>query len=405
MSITPQEIIQGIKSTIDIPSLTWPLIFLGILIFWIELNHRLRPSSPLKLKTCDWDITKTDYGIQVAGWIEISNPHSRMEVMVPELEIRPILLGKEGVNEINTRTSITTYHPDEDPRKDNYWQAYIIKSKKHTRAYVKLDLYDSDSLSSISIVENIWINIDWVNYGPFGRLEMQQGAVIPLQRPAPLTNKKAYFQQYKHFQLLPIKTHILGTNDDIIEVMSTYVSSIVKPGDVLTIGETPLAIMQGRYLHPSTVNPGFVSKLLCRGFHPTSSLATACGLQTLIDIVGPSRILLSFLIGLAGKCIGIKGLFYRIAGDQARLIDDITGTTPPYDQTIVLGPKEPRKICEMLSKILGINVAIVDVNDLGRVKILAASRNCKKAFLQKALRKNPAGNANEQTPLVLVRPC
>ena len=39
-------------------------------------------------------------------------------------------------------------------------------------------------------------------------------------------------------------------------------------------------------------------------------------------------------------CSNIKGIFYRLAGKQARLIDDITGTTPPYDKSIVLGPKD-----------------------------------------------------------------
>jgi hypothetical protein len=47
---------------------------------------------------------------------------------------------------------------------------------------------------------------------------------------------------------------------------------------------------------------------------------------------------------------------------------------------------------------------VVDVNDLGRVKVLAASRGCDEELLQRALRPNPAGNANERTPLVLVRP-
>ena len=48
-------------------------------------------------------------------------------------------------------------------------------------------------------------------------------------------------------------------------------------------------------------------------------------------------------------------------------------------------------------------VAVVDVNDLGRVKVLAASQGCDGALLERALRPNPAGNANERTPLVLVR--
>jgi hypothetical protein len=152
------------------------------------------------------------------------------------------------------------------------------------------------------------------------------------------------------------------------------------------------------------VEPSSLARLLCRVFHPTSSLATACGLQTLIDDVGPARVLCAWLVGTALKAVGLKGWFYRLAGEQARLIDDITGTTPPYDQTIVLGPAEPDAVCRKLAAELGVAVAVVDVNDLGRVKVLASSPGCDEGLLQRALRPNPAGNANERTPLVLVRP-
>jgi hypothetical protein len=172
---------------------------------------------------------------------------------------------------------------------------------------------------------------------------------------------------------------------------------------VLTIGETPLAVMQGQYIHPATLEPSTLARLLCRVFHPTSSLATACGMQSLIDREGPARILGAWLIGTGLKALGFKGWFYRLAGDQARLIDDITGTTPPYDQTLVMGPQDPGQFCHRMAEALGVGVAVVDVNDLGRVKVLAASKGCDGALLERALRPNPAGNANERTPLVLVR--
>ena len=152
------------------------------------------------------------------------------------------------------------------------------------------------------------------------------------------------------------------------------------------------------------MEPSFLARLLCRVFHPTSSLATACGLQSLIDVSGPARVLCAWVLGTALKLVGSKGWFYRLAGEQARLIDDITGTTPPYDQTIVLGPDQPAAWCERMAAALGVAVAVVDVNDLGRVKVLAASGGTDEALLMRALRPNPAGNANERTPLVLVRP-
>jgi len=90
--------------------------------------------------------------------------------------------------------------------------------------------------------------------------------------------------------------------------------------------------------------------------------------------VGPTRVIAAWIGGLLMKLLAMPGGFYRLAGDQARLIDDITGTTPPYDQTIVLGPERTVAFCEQAASALGVAVAIVDVNDLGRVKVLASNQ-------------------------------
>ena len=97
-------------------------------------------------------------------------------------------------------------------------------------------------------------------------------------------------------------------------------------------------------------------------------------------------------------------MFYQLAGEQARLIDDVTGTIPPYDQFIVLGPENPQQVVDQIQRETGLPAAIVDVNDLRAVKILAASADIPAGFLEQALIRNPAGNANEQTPIVLLRP-
>ncbi|MBS0015446.1 MAG: F420-0:Gamma-glutamyl ligase, partial [Arthrospira sp. SH-MAG29] len=52
----------------------------------------------------------------------------------------------------------------------------------------------------------------------------------------------------------------------------------------------------------------------------------------------------------------------------------------------------------------GLEAAIVDVNDLKAVKILAATSGLSTALVERSLRSNPAGNADERTPLVLIRP-
>ena len=288
-------------------------------------------------------------------------------------------------------------------RKDQYWQAYILKSLHSFNVEITLRLEDSQGLDIIEDIENIWIDIKWVNYSPFGRFKYKDGFVVPIKYPEKISSLKDISKKNTTFITIPIKTHILGVLDDPINVVKEYITSTVKPGDIITIGETPLAIIQGRYKHPSNINSGILARTLCYFFHPTSSLATACGMQSLINEVGPSRIIFAWVIGMIFKIFMVKGMFYRLAGDQARLIDDITGTAPPYDQVIVLGPKDPKTYCDRLAIEAGVNVAVVDVNDLGRVKILASSKGADNLLIYKALRGNPAGNANEQTPIVIVR--
>ena len=377
---------------------------LGLGVTWLELRHRLRPASPLRLIPSNWSTVRWERNgetLQVTGWLEISNPHRRMEVFVPELRVDPVLLGQADPTGLQVTTRIEARHPDEESRPDGYWAAYIVKGRCSTRARVSITVSGPDAWS---IVDSLWVDVHWVNYGPFGRLSRRQGVLVPLRRPDPLSSEQADFVAGDRCQVLPLRTHLLGPLDEPVAVLRRYAADLAQPGDVITLGETPLAVMQGRYRHPSEVEPGLVARLACRVFHPTSSLATACGMQTLIDLVGPTRVISAWIGGLLLKLVGIPGGFYRLAGDQARLIDDITGTTPPYDQTIVLGPDRSEAFCRDAAAALGVAVAIVDVNDLGRVKVLASSDGCDEELLARALKPNPAGNANQRTPVVLVRP-
>ena len=373
---------------------------LGLGVTWLELRHRLRPASPLRLTPSDWSVERDGDTLRVTGWLEISNPHRRMEVFVPELRVDPVLLGQADPTGLQVTTRIEARHPDEESRPDGYWAAYIVKGRCSTRARVSITVSGPDAWS---IVDSLWVDVHWVNYGPFGRLSRRQGVLVPLRRPDPLSSEQADFVAGDRCQVLPLRTHLLGPLDEPVAVLRRYAADLAQPGDVITLGETPLAVMQGRYRHPSEVEPGLVARLACRVFHPTSSLATACGMQTLIDLVGPTRVISAWIGGLLLKLVGIPGGFYRLAGDQARLIDDITGTTPPYDQTIVLGPDRSEAFCRDAAAALGVAVAIVDVNDLGRVKVLASSEGCDEELLVRALKPNPAGNANQRTPVVLVR--
>ena len=283
------------------------LLLMGLAVLWIEARHRLRPASPLKLCHLDWSVRPSGHDLELQGWIEISNPHALMEVMVPELRVNPVLIGSSDLNDVNVTTRITPHHPDEDTRADGYWPAYIVKGHKNTRIQVSVTLSGQTGAAIADRVDAVWMDVNWVNYGPFGRLDRRQGAVVPLHKPAMNQPSKAEFLSGENCKVLPLKTHLLGSLDSTVDVLRDYAGDLVQPGDILTIGETPVAVIQGRYTHPSMVEPTWIARLLCRVFHPTSSLATACGLQTLIDQVGPTRVILAWSIGLLLKIVGLKG--------------------------------------------------------------------------------------------------
>ena len=97
------------------------LVF-GLALLWLVARHRLRPASPLRLSSGHWSVKRRgDETLEVKGTITITNPHARMEVFVPEIELRPTLLGRGDLHSLELSTTLTPQHPDEEARADGYW--------------------------------------------------------------------------------------------------------------------------------------------------------------------------------------------------------------------------------------------------------------------------------------------
>jgi len=207
-------------------------------------------------------------------------------------------------------------------------------------------------------------------------------------------------------KVIPLKTALLVPGDDIVGVAEEALEMAglrPEPTDILVICESPLAITQGRIIDIDDLKPGVPARVLCRLFDFDSSLCNPYAFQVAIDLAGLSRILLALLAAMPGRALGRHGDFYRIAGRQVTWIDDIPGNLPPYTQDIVLGPDDPRGVACRVAEALGCGAAVVDANDLGRVEICGASPFIDHDVLIDAMRPNPQGNADERTPLVLVR--
>lgn len=202
---------------------------------------------------------------------------------------------------------------------------------------------------------------------------------------------------------IPIRTHIISEKDDIVEVARHYASGIAARGDVIALAESVVAITQGRAILPETVKPGWLARFLCRFPGKGGSLATPAAMQLAIDEVGHARILAGCAAAAVGKLLRKKGFFYIVAGRQLALIDDVAGTMYPYERHIILGPKEPVKVVEAIKKATGAEAVIADVNDLGCVDILGITKKEYLPAVKEALRDNPFGNEDEQTPIVVLK--
>ena len=366
----------------------------------LELNYRRTGSAnKLELTAGEWRLAISEPNrYLLVGEMEFRNLTQRFEIMLPSVRAQVKLLSDGSLDGVTSQTKVIPCHKEAAARADDYWFGYIVKAQKNTKIKVSVDIQGQD----LTKLQSAWVQVHFVTYGPGGRIPKVRNVVVPLQFPN--TDTVPIARNVGVAEVLPIRTHILAELDNPVEIVKRYVLPRAQKGDIVALAETPLALMQGRYRHPSEVKPGWAAKRVCLFFLPTSSLATACGMQTLVDVVGPWRVVAAFAIGAVAKIFGKPGVFYQLAGEQARLIDDVTGTLPPFDQFIVLGPDNPQQVVEEIQRETGLAAAIVDANDLKAVKILAATSDLSVTFLEQALRSNPAGNADERTPVVLIRP-
>jgi len=201
---------------------------------------------------------------------------------------------------------------------------------------------------------------------------------------------------------ISIRTHIITEKDDIVDVAKKYTGEIAAPGDIIVVAESVVAISQGRAILHETVRPGLLAHFMCRFPGKEGSLAAPHSMQVAIQEVGAGRFLLGVVAAGLGRLVGRRGDFYRVAGRHLAQIDDFAGTMWPFDRHIVLGPKEPQGVVDRIKAVTGAEAVIADVNDIGKVDILAATDGVDREMLCSYLKDNPHGNDDQQTPIVVL---
>ena len=202
---------------------------------------------------------------------------------------------------------------------------------------------------------------------------------------------------------LPVRTRLVRPGDDLTALVAASVHGIARPGDVIAISETAVAIAQGEFVAAEHIRPSRLAYALSRRAGALATVSQPESLQLVIDQVGAWRVFYASVLHAGARLFGKRGLFYEMMGEAITAIDGYTGTMPPYERAIVFAPRDPDGVCETIAAASGVACAIVDANDLEKAKVLGASHGVDRAVVEQALLDNPHGNGDEQTPIVVLK--
>lgn len=211
----------------------------------------------------------------------------------------------------------------------------------------------------------------------------------------------------KKFARYPIKTKLITPEDkDISAVLEKFCKKYLEPGDIVFISEKVVSVTQGRSYPIEEIKASWLAKFLSKFVTKTPigiGLGSPETMQLAIEEVGLARIILASLVGAIGKIFNIKGLFYIVAGHQARSIDGaVPYAIPPYNTHVSKGPLNADKVAQSVCQKIGVPVVIIDANDFG-VNILGASQGVDKKLVARIIKDNPLGQSDEQTPIGIIR--
>lgn len=206
-----------------------------------------------------------------------------------------------------------------------------------------------------------------------------------------------------------IQTRFITGEENYIDLIKEYVGDLYQEGDILSISEKVISICQHRTIRREEIRIGLWARVLSRFASPASPRGLGVGvpikMQYAIDRMGLARILVASVLGGFGKLLGIKGIFYRIAGREVSGLDGFyDGAWKEYGDLGIEIPYDSTAVCNEIRDRLGISCMIVDANDLGQ-EILGKSGDIllEDAVLKALIRDNPAGQTQQKTPLILIR--
>jgi hypothetical protein len=165
-----------------------------------------------------------------------------------------------------------------------------------------------------------------------------------------------------------------------------------------------VAIMQNRHRDWRTIKPGWLARKLSTLVTKSPygvGLRSPYAMQYAIELCGYHRILAGCVAHVFGRLLKRKRWFYDVAGIQARMMDaEHTMGVSEYFECVIPGPAQPARVCREVKAATGMDVAIVDVNDIYPPWCIASTLpRDRAALLENTLTDNPLGQGDELTPL------
>ena len=207
------------------------------------------------------------------------------------------------------------------------------------------------------------------------------------------------------YRRLPVRTTWLRPGDDLTAVLRQACADTC-PGDTIAISEKVVVLLTFRTISSASVRVGALARLLARSVRPregSRGISVPEKMQYVLDQVGWPRMCAAAAASAVTRPLGIGGAFYRVAGSVAR---DVDGGRPPYEERLIppLPALEAAMMCADLEGLLGVGVAIVDLNDYGGSIRATSPKAVPATTLARILADNPLRQRLTGTPLALVRP-
>jgi hypothetical protein len=204
---------------------------------------------------------------------------------------------------------------------------------------------------------------------------------------------------------LPVRTRWLQEADDLTRSLREHLE-MARPGDTVAVSEKVVVLLTGRAIGSDTMAPGRLAHFLAGCVQPRTGsrgLSVPEKMEYVLRRVGRGRVLAAAICGGLTRPLGMRGAFYLLAGSLAR---DLDGGRPPYEELLFppLDAADARSICADLERVLGVGIAIVDLNDFGGSIRAVSQRSLPAKTLAAVLADNPMGQRCTSTPAVIVRP-